>query len=141
MSFWNSVFWQIILDDPELPSEIIELPPPEIKPSTPCQEHELQSCSLDANSLLGLLIVLTIWTVFDIAHKVYLLIRREYRRRYKVRSVRVPATPPNTPVSDKRVHGLFPSIVSRSAPQLQTQQTRFSPLSRALALGIFYLIQ
>ena len=73
-----------------MPGEVITLPPTTMFP-TRSQERELQSTCLDANALFGLLIVLSVWTVFDVIHKVYFLIKRECRRRYGVRSANAQA--------------------------------------------------
>ena len=102
---YNDLFFRLKLiklnsDDPDVPGEVIMLPPSEVVSSS-AREQELQVVCLDASSLLGLLIVVVIWAVFDVAHKVYLLIRRAYRRRNRAIKYSVPPTPCNTPVSER----------------------------------------
>ena len=90
--------WDIYLDDPDI-VEVIVLPDqrPTIRP--PSQERELQAVCLDSNALFGLFIVLAIWSVFDVAHKVCLLISRVFRRRKRMNKYVVPRTTCNSPAS------------------------------------------
>ena len=120
---------------------MITLPSSESSETNSARERELQVVCLGSQSLLGLLVVLTVCSVLDVAYKMYLLIRRATRRRRKVIKYSVPHTSCNSLVSeaDESQNESKKNAIKTSA--IQAIEAVKPAAELALAKGIYFNLE